>query len=102
MVDVVNLLHIAATNAANAAHHHRQQANTCAAMAELLRAIAASPSEPMPVERLAEALLKLDLCIVHRSVVKAALDAVDGTGGSDFDPSEISTRLSLALTGRAA
>ena len=98
-----NLIHQAANNLGDAAHHHRYKADRCAELATLLRSIESQAETPMPVEDLAQALLPLDLCIVHRFTVRDAITALQGEdGGLGHDELRaLLERLNLALVARA-
>lgn len=98
-------LHRAAEALGNAAHRHRQLADQSAALATLARSIGADADKPMPVEDLAQALLPLDLCIVHRESVRQLLEFLktgdDSDGLSNSDIHTLIKRLELSLKGRA-
>lgn len=98
-------LHRAAEALGNAAHRHRQLADQSAALATLARSIGADANVPMPVEDLAQALLPLDLCIVHRDSVRMLLSFLktgdDSDGLSNSDIYALIQRLELSLKGRA-
>lgn len=58
-------------------------------IAEELTAIAEAPLKPLCAEGLARELIKLDLCLVHKDVVKAVVDYLHEVekddGGYSFD-----------------
>lgn len=98
-------LHRAAENLGDAAHRHRQLADQSAALATLVRSIGKDAHVPMPVEDLAQALLPLDLCIVHRASVQLLLGFLktgdDSDGLSNSDIHTLIERLELSIKGRA-
>ena len=102
----MNELKIARTNIANTAHQLQKQAAQCNAVAALLGTLIDGAGDAMPVEELAKALLPLDLCIVHRNVVRNALGIVrsseDDEGLSGEELRVTIERLELALKGAAS
>lgn len=99
-------LNIAVHDLEMAAGEAERRAKACHALVGLLKAtLQPDSNEPLPVEALAQALLKLDLCIVHREVVRQAMDIIgetdDDEGLSGADIAEVISRLNMAHEGRA-
>lgn len=89
-----------------AAKHHQRAADQLVALRNMLKTIDAPKDNTMPVEAMAQVLLPLDLCIVHKEVISQArhivyqTDDVDGLSRDDL--ALLFNRLDAALAGRAA
>lgn len=104
-MNAVNHLLLAHQQAKSAAAHHQNMAQQCGAMAGLLDAMTnASNHHPHPIVELAQALLPMGLCILHKDAVKNALTVVetaaDTDGLSRESLLELERSLNAALTGR--
>lgn len=101
----MNELQYALQHVEQAAGKHQSLATQCQALAGLIKSMKQPSDEPMPVETLAKSLLPFDLCIVHRNVVRDALDIVqqtdDAEGLSGDDLRRLERRLNAALNGSA-
>jgi hypothetical protein len=100
----INHLLLAHQQAKSAAAHHQNMATQCAAMAGLLDAMRKASDQPHPIVDLAQALLPMGLCILHKDAVKNALTVVETTTDTDGLSSEalleLERSLNAALTGR--
>ena len=103
-MNTINHLLLAHQQAKSAAAHHQNMATQCAAMAGLLDAMRKTSDQPHPIVDLAQALLPLGLCILHKDAVTKALNLVEGTtdmeGLARESLLELERSLNAALTGR--
>lgn len=102
----MNTFNIAMHNLEQAAKRHQRAADQLVALRNMLKTIDAPNDSTMPVEALAEVLIRLDLCIVHKGVISEArhivynTDNADGLSGDDLN--RLCNRLDAALAGRAS
>jgi len=103
-MNTVNHLHLAHQQAKSAAALHQSMAYQINAVAMLLDAMRKASNQPHPIVELAQALLPMGLCILHKDAVTKALNLVESTTdleGLDRESLlELERSLNAALTGR--
>lgn len=103
-MSTINHMLLAHQQAKSAAAHHQNMAQQCGAMAGLLDAMRKTSDQPHPIVDLAQALLPMGLCILHKDAVTKALSLVENTtdleGLARDSLLELERSLNAALTGR--
>ena len=103
-MSTINHMLLAHQQAKSAAAHHQSMAHQIDAVAGLLDAMRKASNQPHPIVELAQALLPMGLCILHKDAVKNALTVVetaaDTDGLSRESLLELERSLNAALTGR--
>jgi hypothetical protein len=102
-------LNLALDGIKRAASDHAAYAKRCEGIVNDLTQMVGERPATLDVEALAEVLIGLDLCIVHRGVVRQSIDIVKTTQACDLTEDGLDgealnllqRRLELALVGRA-